>query len=336
MIGFSPAKKTRKKPKRGQLLVRNVKRRFKRIDTLNSAVDLIEEAGLIHSHYFHYTTVGSVKEMIENRRWWLTRADSLMFDDLIEAAKYGSKDARRNIYFGCFTFQRAESAAMWGLYGQKSDRTPIRVSLPGAVLKRWLKDLEKSDSGVKIRRIYNGKVCENGIVSCEDVKMHDVLYAAVRRNQSERRRAQSICWNDSFRGIADLEKMRESPCSSGVLKDYEWRFEYESRLRVRVPSGSCAKCQRIALDIPAYVLEKMKFTRSPWVRGVSDYPDGDIRKVLRESVPGIVLNKKGLFQKSVLTRGLKKWDRGCQNGSKGNASKDASQRSGQVENKRGK
>jgi len=129
MVGFSPVKKPRKKPTRGQLLVRNVKQRFKRIDTLNSAVELIEQAGPIHSHYFHYTTVDSVKKMIKSRRWWLTRADSLMFDDLIHQCKFVNR-----ISFICAASSAASPSERTTMLAVSPSRYTTQSSKPCAFM----------------------------------------------------------------------------------------------------------------------------------------------------------------------------------------------------------
>ena len=277
-----------------------IKDEFEKADSFDKAVGLIRDAGIAHKSYAHYTSLKALIPMIRNRQWWLTRATSSEFDDLIESRKYGDMPALRNLFFVSFSYSQSESAAMWRLYSG-CDENAARLSLTKTGLANWLAAI-KSKKEAKVYPVIDGKADEAKPITIDDAFVHDVIYASVEDEDGKRLRAKSLCWNDRFtKSLADLGRKKKSVMASGVLKDYEWRFEYESRLFVKIASNPSVK-DRIAVEIPKNVLAVMRFTRSPWIQY-----EQSIRRELRKAIAPRSPKRKDIVRSSVLTGALEKW-----------------------------
>ncbi len=290
--GKMPARKT----------VTAIKDEFEQANSFEKAVGLIRDAGVAHGSYAHYTTLEVLDSLIKNRRWWLTRATSSEFDDLIESRKYGDEETLKNLFFVSFSYSQSESAAMWRLYSE-CDENAARLSLTKTALRDWLVAI-KSKQDVKAYPVIGGEVQESLPITIEDAFVHDVIYASVEDDGGKHLRAKSLCWNDKFtKAVADLGRKRKSVMASGVLKDYEWRFEYESRLVVKVSDEPWIK-DRIAVEIPENVFPRMKCTLSPWVQD-----EQAVRWRLSESMRLSRLRGEMAVTPSVLAGALEKWSK---------------------------
>lgn len=281
--------------------VRDMKSKLEDCGDFNQIVAMIRKAGAIHKLYSHYTSLASLLPLIRNKQWWLTRATSPQFDDLIESRKYGDKKGLQNLYFASFSYQQAESAAMWRLYSD-CDENAVRVTLNRNAISSWLRDLSRQKSGICAHPIRDGQVKQDCCLSIQDAYVCDVLYASVAEEEDAASRAKSLCWNDRFsKAIGDLVHKKKTRSANGILKDYEWRFEYESRLTVKIAADANVDCDRIAVDIPDDVLAKMKFTRSPWIRF-----EDQIYQALRNAIGRKPMISESVKQ-SVLSGALEKW-----------------------------
>ena len=294
-----PRKAQTEKKMSPALSVGDVKTQFAEATTLKDAVGLIRNAGALHKTYSHYTTLRTLLPLIEHGEWWLTRATSKQFDDLIESRKYGEKETLRRLYFTCFSYQQSESAAMWRLYSDCGDDA-VRIILSKTVLKTWVEGLMAKE--LRVYPIRGGEVDRSKCLVVKSASVYDVLYASVEDGDGACVRARSLCWNDCFtKAIDDLREEKRSAGASGVLKDYEWRFEYESRLAVELAEDAGVDCDRIAVEVPKDVLAKMTFTRSPWV----DY-EKRIADAMRDARVGRAM-KLDFVKPSVLSGALEKW-----------------------------
>lgn len=282
--------------------VRDMKITLEDCGDFNEIVAMIRKAGAIHKSYSHYTSLASLLPLIRNRQWWLTRATSPQFDDLIESRKYGNKKELKNLYFASFSYQQAESAAMWRLYSD-CDEYAVRVTLNKNAISSWLRALNRQGSCACAHPVKDGQVNQNCCIPIQDAYVCDVLYASVSEEEdSTQSRAKSLCWNDRFsKAIEDLVHKKKTSAANGILKDYEWRFEYESRLVVKIAVDANEDCDRIAVDIPDDVLAKMKFTRSPWIRF-----EDRICQALRSAIVKKPTISESVKQ-SVLSGALEKW-----------------------------
>ena len=99
------------------------------IKSVDSIINYLEQKGKNHRVYYHYTTWESLKKIMENKSFLLTRGNSLKINDQHEANKKGVKEVWDRTYIGSFAFGSSENMAMWGLYGLPWEDA-IRIAIP--------------------------------------------------------------------------------------------------------------------------------------------------------------------------------------------------------------
>ena len=233
--------------------------------TLKSALRHIRTASLCHEVYRHYTTLDALLGMIKGGSMWLTLGKSAKLDDSQEREKFGSSECWRRTYLASFVHDVEESAAMWGLYC-KGSKTAVCLSFPLNAVKKWTKVLHKiakNGNGVLVNPQKGNEAIQKPI---DEVEVVDIAYADVaRQGYSDRERRNFIAWCDErSHKIASLKSDVASSEVTGMLKDYEWNFEHETRvlarLKMAVPHAS-----RIALPLHDMMLKNMTITFGPWL-----------------------------------------------------------------------
>lgn len=217
--------------------------------------------------YQHYTTLSRVLDKLITRRWYLTRGDSLKLNDLKEAKKYGcdNEALMHKTYIMCFGNGAGESVAMWGIYA-KQDPLAVRISLPRRIVCQWMKELQDKliDVRDKRRRLVNPSRIEWS-------RFQDMIYVAVADKKNpdryDIRRTNTISWEGvtlELGAKCDLERTIMNEDYAGWRKDYEWHYEREVRLCLRLRHP--CKDDAISIAIPDYVINNMRFTFSPWLK----------------------------------------------------------------------
>ena len=265
---------------------------------LCQARSIVKGFGTYHRFYCLYTTLDRVRTMIKDRWLWLTRVDSDLFDDTIEHRKYGDSIEQKKLFIKCFSFGGEENAAMWGLYCPPTYQA-LRVVIPGTAMSHW--------SGSRCAPIgKNNK--PRGRCEVFDPYVSDIVYAAVRRDDSEPQRSNYLYWNGVYteKRIADIEISKERKRMTGFVKDEEWKFENETRLFVKTKRFISG--EHIAISVPDEIIQNMSFTLSPWL---NDDEESFVRTTLsmwlREQDRDISADKDSIFRKSALRNGLVRW-----------------------------
>ena len=235
-----------------------------RCTTLSNALRQIKACSLCHDTYRHYTTLNALLGMIKSETMWLTLGKSVKLDDTQERKKFGSKEIWKKTYLASFVHDVEESAAMWGLYCRGSDEA-VCVSFPRAAIKSWSRALHKIVKKGEAVLINPQKRDSNIREPIEVAEILDIAYADVAGSYSDRARGNFISW-DSFRGknIASLKVDVAKPEATGVLKDYEWNFEHETRVLVRLKE-SVPHASKIAIPLHENMLKSMSVTFGPWL-----------------------------------------------------------------------
>ncbi len=274
------------------------RKQFQDIKTLCNAKTVLKRFGAFHRFYGFYTTLSRVRQLLCERRIWLTRLDSSKFDDTIEHKKYGCDTEQKKTFIKCFSYGIQESAAMWGLYCPPTYQA-IRVVMPSAALKAM--------TGSLLYKVEAGK-CTGVQLSKKNAFVSDIVYAAVKNNDEQRERANSLFWNGWYvnQKLGDLEDHKKKQTVTGFVKDAEWRFENETRLFVRF-HDICGD-EHIALETPKEMIANITFTLSPWA------DDEELRftkdllvKWMRLAGREVSSEDTKVFSKSVLSDGLNRW-----------------------------
>ncbi len=274
------------------------RKQFQNIKTLCNAKTVLKRFGAFHRFYGFYTTLSRVRQLLCERRIWLTRLDSSKFDDTIEHKKYGCATEQKKTFIKCFSYGVQESAAMWGLYCPPTYQA-IRVVMPSASLKAMTEST--------LYKIEDGK-CSRDQLQKKNAFVSDIVYAAVKNHDEQRERANSLFWNGYYTNheLVDLENHKKKQTVTGFAKDAEWRFENEARLFVRF-RDPCEN-EHVALETPEETIANITFTLSPWA------DDEELRftkdllvKWMRSAGREVSSEDTKVFSKSVLSDGLNRW-----------------------------
>ena len=232
---------------------------------LNSALRHIKAGSLCHDTYRHYTSLEALLGMINSGSLWLTLGKSAKLDDALEREKFGVAEIWERTYLASFVHDVEESAAMWGLYCRGSNKA-VCVSFPRKSMKRWLvmlHKLAKKRVGVLINPQKGGSITKKPV---KEAEIFDIAYADVARSYSDRERQNFVSWDGlRSRKITALEADIIEPEVTGMLKDYEWNFEHETRVLVRLKETE-PYASKIAIPLHDDLLKKMSIIFGPWLR----------------------------------------------------------------------
>lgn len=263
------------------------------------ALRIAKRAGLSHRWYQHYMSLSNLEKMVKGGMLWLTRLDNKELNDWHEGVKYGSRLRCRRMYIGCFSYGGGESAAMWRMYC-KPCADSVRVLISQKGMQIWAKKLSKKNS-IDARWIIKDQI--RGV--CRSIKkagIGDVLYAAVKKDNSDPERSNSLFWNGAQRYVEDLHEWVKSPNIEGFLKDCEWCYENETRLFAQVTRAK-EGADRLAIRVPEDVFNHMSIVLSPWLADEYVKEKAEQIKLLFENNG----YKKPHVRKSFLTGALGSW-----------------------------
>lgn len=272
--------------------VERKKERFSHVKSLRAALNQVSEPQFHHDMYQHYTTLENALEKISEGEWWMSCCTSDRLNDQKEAVKYGSLKEARTFYQTCFCHGAAESVAMWGLY-QCSKPCAVRISLTKKSLRKWMKVLE-TEAGK------DGKYVS--------VLFRDLVYLSIidpdrQGDRYDISRSNCVSWEGvTTQRIESLQDEIAEEWATGLVKDYEWRHERESRLLVKVRKHVG---RGIKIDIPDDVFEDMRFTFSPWLSpNMEALAEKLITEALTKRLKREPRKLKQRFRRSVLAGGL--------------------------------
>ena len=251
---------------------------FRSATTLESVMEACLSDIGEHRFYQHYTTLETAIYKICKKRWYLSRMDNLKLNDWREAKAFGKyTDAANRTYIACFGQGLRESAAMWGLYG-KGSPLAVRIKIPASALHRWMSEIELTEDNratssaveaMDAKEASNDNVAIGGNLKYSTFR--DIVYASVKdedvpegfkTNRSNALFWRGIPWYCTQEETDDFCSFLSGGSYTGFVKDAEWQYENESRLRIELNREIDAKA--IHIKIPNYVLESMSFTFSPW------------------------------------------------------------------------
>ena len=160
---------------------------------------------------------------------------------------------------------------MWGVYG-KSNPFALRITIPGNIMRQWMNEIQFVKGSVgnssNARKALDTKAFDSGrSITPNSAKFGDILYVAVENEMESdgkcAKRSHAVRWGNAMCRCEDDDLADTVRMYPGWVKDMEWRHEGESRLCVRFDKPM--KSNRISVRIPKYVIDKMRFTLSPWL-----------------------------------------------------------------------
>ena len=221
------------------------------VNNVKSLISFLEEKGLNHNYYHHYTSWDSFKKIYSNKSFLLTRGNSLSINDHHEALTKGSWEIWNKTYIGSFAFGSSENMAMWGLYGLPWNDA-VRISIPKAQMIKWIKSL-------KTVNIWDGEI--KGTITPQKISLTDIAYIGGIKGSCDLKITHS---DKSFSTskLPELHKLDEKPEITGYIKNYAWHYENEVRLRVELFRD--IGYDKVLLELPQDTLNAIRLTTGPY------------------------------------------------------------------------
>ena len=216
-----------------------------------SMIDFLKQKGGNHEYYYHYTTWDALSKILSNKKFLLTRGNSLRINDQHEALMKGSWEEWNKIYIGSFAFGSSEIMAMWGLYGLPW-RDAVRISIPKEEMRSWIKHIRR------VKLFDNGRAVD--YQGDFDVGLNDIVYVTGKKGTDNLRlthntRSITVSEINPLYGIDKAEEM------TGYIKNYAWQYENEVRIRIRLANDT--GYEKISIDIPDEVADSITVTTGP-------------------------------------------------------------------------
>lgn len=257
-------------------------------DILKGVLAISHDAATCHRAYNHYTTLDKFEKIFGAEggpSFLLGRLTSVRLNDHNECDKYAKYQSAAQTYVLCLNHDGAECANLWWLYAQ-GDPLALRITFPAKEFCRWCEDLRKNKS--------------------KGVDVADVVYAAVRgtRDDYQFDRQNTLSWEDQRVCVENLRKLINRDGLVGRVKDYEWRYERETRIIVwknKKNTKGVVGDRFFKLKIPDDLVAKMRITTSPWV---SDWDYKEIQRRVVTCLEGRWKLTARNFRPSVLERAM--------------------------------
>ena len=224
--------------------------KFEDISKCRELIDYLDDSGerLKNSDsIFHYTTIDNCINIFKSRTWHLGNPKNM--NDKLE---YSNGDEKRweNIFFASFMSNADESIAMWSMYSQPWERG-IQLAIKKDTVKKWIKD-------TKIIREISCKnyMPTNRIIECNDENR--VLLSSVTYHHASKS-GEELWWNTvANKKLTNADRIPEL---TGYVKDFAWKYEQE--IRIKAVFNNSDHFERVAIDIPDYVLDDITVIKSP-------------------------------------------------------------------------
>lgn len=227
------------------------------VKTVDSLIKFLEDKGMNHNYYYHYTTWDSFVKIYTGQSFLLTRGNSLAINDQHEAIMKGSWDIWNKTYIGSFAFGSSENMAMWGLYGLPWEDA-VRISIPKEAMLDWIKNISYIwlwDNGVR------------GNIVPSKVSLTDIVYVSGAKGSKDLKLTHNDkCFTTS--SVPELNGLDTNSEMTGYIKNYAWRYENEVRIRVELSRET--GYEKILLNIPQETINAMQVTTGPYFRWKDD------------------------------------------------------------------
>ena len=248
---------------------------FRWCHNLDSMLKTLENGALRHDEFQQYLRQGNLEKMILGNKMLLRRGDSPELDDWRECKQFGDPELWSRTYIGCFCHERAENVALWWMYG-KGLEDAVRVTFSRRAFRSWVNRLNREHS----YKVHDLDVVERTTRPslyrlASPLIVSDVAYATIRKHNPENnprdetsgKGVLTVSWDGTCRHVKDLDVFVKQRKATGRFKDYEWRFERETRLLIEIETTGEGPDQ-IVVPFPVNTLAndgRICITAGPWM-----------------------------------------------------------------------
>lgn len=225
---------------------KNVNNKLKKIISAGANREVLErylsEKGKRHNCFKHYTTMNSIRRIIDERKIILTDGNS--WNDLCDSSQLNLPSYHKKYFATCFSFSVSESVPMWMLYGGLRNN--------GAMLNFGRSTLERTVANKEIslyKKREDGEWQYIKELRSSDVEMWltDVLYYKEEKGETIVKRSDERAELKEPNILDQSGEYRQA--RPYFKKEYPWRYENEVRLVVSVPRAMLGDEQRCALKV---------------------------------------------------------------------------------------
>jgi hypothetical protein len=107
---------------------------------IDELINVLKDKATKHRQYYHYTSLESVRAIINSGYMLCTSAISENLNNQHESVTYGTRDSQEKIYFTSFTFGSNENIALWHMYAGKEYVKGLRIGIQKTSMRRWIFD----------------------------------------------------------------------------------------------------------------------------------------------------------------------------------------------------
>lgn len=217
-------------------------------NNIDELVSGLENKGESHNKYCHYTTLPSLKSIIQNNSFQLTHGTSFQLNDLQESKIKGQYSEWLYTYLTSFSFRSiSESVAMWSMYGiPRGDAICLHIP------KRNMLKLKESI-------ISNGAFVGSNHIEIKQVRLVDLAYIDSKSTKLCRGSGNKIEFGSEIKG---LDKNKEV---TGMIKNDAWDHEKETRLLIRTERES--RDEHIYVSLPDDFFKGVTIVMGPCFEG---------------------------------------------------------------------
>ncbi len=223
------------------------------VNSPNDLCNFLKEEALNHKEFHHYTTFESLKLILTNKTFKMTRGISHKLNDLHEPKEKGEYDTWERTYMSCFNYSDEENMAMWGLYGRPSNEA-VRITIPKDTFIKLCK------SNCKV--LSNDEIIDNNII---DIFATDIFYTKCNNKKRDKDPAfqEHNGRKIKFKIKEKLFNYLKNAEFTGCVKSHSWHYEDEVRIIARLKKGYVYSDDFILLNIPEECLKTFKITTGP-------------------------------------------------------------------------
>lgn len=252
---------------------------FKNISTPIDLVRYLNDSNerLKSSKYiYHYTTLSNAIKILKGKKWHLANPKNM--NDRLEYEN-GDKSKWHNIFFSSFMTEDKESIGMWSMYAQPWEMG-VKISIPSTTARKWVGNVSR------FYEVNEHYVSTNCFVDLEDgqLKLSSVAYCTTDK-QTKKDMTEMLRWSNVTNTL--LKDVSQKSELTGYIKDMAW--SYEKEIRIRAEFDNDLSFNRVAIDIPDYVIDSMTITASPLF-------EGNLAKEIEKEVHYQIQVEKSLFE----------------------------------------
>lgn len=204
---------------------------------------------------YQYTSISALISMIRNKTMHLGNA-KYMNDQL----EYENGDAKvwSNLFFSCFMMEEDENIGMWSMYAQPW-RDGVKIAIPKEVLRQWVSEVHEITVISQETKQATGQIIDNP--DKFRIWISAVAYSNYDGISSEADELLRIGGQENH----FLHNAPHIPELTGYIKDMAW--SYEKEVRVKVQFNNDVEFERVAINMPDYVIDSLIITPSPLFEG---------------------------------------------------------------------